>query len=188
MVQNDSERDHFCVSVLKIRTTFRILLVIDVILHFNLLICMLVLLLSGDLNGNEVFEKVVVSKTMLLTFSVGTEPLENKLIQSCNRYFQLIGLSTAVLSVVAQLKTWPYAQIPHLLYSVLFGTILIWLIGNITNVLLPGNNDTWICVLATCAFLLIEQLFFLYVKCLIFRKLIRKRRVRKEMEKRRFKL
>jgi hypothetical protein len=81
---------------------------------------------------------------------------------------------------VVSLKTvLPYLQLPYLLNSGLTLATLVWVIVRIANVLVQDDSLQWPMALLLCSanLVFLEQSYFLYIKMICFKMLIRKRRV-----------
>ncbi|CAD5233613.1 unnamed protein product [Bursaphelenchus xylophilus] len=166
-----SSRSHCCFGLFMVQSTFVSFVVLDLLLLSHSLIFTITNLIGGD-------DKYTTSNSMLSAVAPFNMLMPLMAIQ-------IVWLSTCLAAVVSLKTVLPYLQLPYLLCSGLVLATLVWLIVRVSALLVETEVVTWtmVVLLSSLNLIFLEQLYFLYVKMVCFKMLIRKRKLVSTMER-----
>ncbi|CAD5230435.1 unnamed protein product [Bursaphelenchus okinawaensis] len=154
-----------------VQSTFVSFVVLDLLLLSHSLIFTITNLIGGDVKYAE-------SNALLNT--VAPYGMLTPLLG-----IQILWLSTCLTAVISLKAVLPYLQLPYLLCSGLVLATFVWLIARLTTLIVDADTVTWPMIVLLCAMNLVflVQIYFLYVKLVCFKMLIRKRKLVSTMER-----
>ncbi|KAI6223789.1 hypothetical protein M3Y99_01424400 [Aphelenchoides fujianensis] len=158
-------RTAHCFGLFMVHSTFVTLVVVDLLLLSHLLI----FTITNFAGGQAKYEGGNPLLAALLPFYMFVPLL----------FVEIVWLATCLLSIVSLKTVLPYLQLPYLLSTPLLLATLIWVLIRVVEELSRSPTPEWplVVFLGAAMLLLLEQLYFLYVKLSCFKMLIRKRKV-----------
>ncbi|KAI6224289.1 hypothetical protein M3Y99_01412600 [Aphelenchoides fujianensis] len=160
-----SARTAHCFGLFMVHSTFVTLVVVDLLLLSHLLI----FTITNFAGGEAKYEGGNPLLAALLPFYMFVPLL----------FVEVVWLATCLLSIVSLKTVLPYLQLPYLLSTPLLLATSIWVLIRVVEELSRSPTPEWplVVFLGAAMLLLMEQLYFLYVKLFCFKMLIRKRKL-----------